>query len=583
VLALSFSGCNLSDSNNDNDKKITYDKKLSFDEFTNQMLKEDLTSDLTSYVQFVENPEDFGITEGVKELQGIGAESFNEQTKLCEARLKQLKTYDYDSLTDAQKLDYDTVKTYLDQRISIKDLAYYQDNLSTTQGDHIVIPGILGLHADRFFDTMGARGIQEVSKVEEYFDIYAALGDYLKEIAEFEREKAEKGLFMTEERASQVAQVCKEQVDSECLEIQQSFEAELDELDWVSDSDRDKLLEENEKLVKEHIVVGYQALLDAMKDCSDKGGKVKYLGETEAGKRYYQYVVNSTINDSATVDEMAALLETNMQEWIAEKAKILEQNPAIMSTINTKLQEYSDSDKLVATLTEKSKEYFPNVTMEWGIDKMPECMNAFAMGLFYPQALDSSIPKQTVYVGTLLTPGASNYVETIGHEGVPGHLYNYAYFLNLDISQYRKFIGWANSVGTLEGWTTYIEEYCYRFVGLSDEEARYLQLTRLIELGLVQAIDFGVNYSGWTTTDVSNYLKEKEPAYVLMSSYIESMVKDSLCSMGPYVMGYIYLNQIKDQMREQMGSSFTDMAFHTAYLNVGPTTFDLLRDQLIQK
>ena len=582
VLALNYSACNLTDSKKDKDKEITYDKKLSFDEFFNQMLKEDLNSDLTTYVQFVENPENFGITKASDELQGIGINTFNQQTELCKSRLEQLKSYDYESLTDAQKLDYDTVKTYLEQRISIQDLAYYQDNLSTNQGDHIIIPGILGLHADRFFDTLGARGIQDISKVEEYFDIYSALGDYLKEIAQFEREKAEQGLFMEEERANQVARVCRDHVDSECLEIQKTFEAELEELDWVSDADREKLLEENKKLVKKHMVAGYQAIADAMKDCAQKGGKVNYLGETEAGKRYYEYVVNSTINDAASVEEMAALLDTYTKEWIAEKAKIEEENPTIMTTINTKLQDYSDPELLVATLTEKSKEYFPDVTMEWGIDKMPECMNAFAMGLFYPQALDSSIPKQTVYVGTLLTPGAYNYVETIGHEGVPGHLYNYAYFLNLDISQYRKFIGWASSVGTLEGWTTYIEEYCYRFVGLSDQEARYLELTRLIELGVIQTIDFGVNYYGWTTADISKYLKEYQPAYLLMSAYIESLVKDSICSMGPYVMGYIYLTQIKEQMQDQMGSSFADMAFHTAYLNVGPTTFDLLRKQLLE-
>lgn len=583
VLTLSFSACNQTDSKKENKKEVNYEKSLSFDDFFKQLLTQDLSSDLTVYTQFVENPDNFGISSNSKLLLSVSADNFKQDTKECEERLAQLLTYEYDKLSDAQKLDYDTVKTYLEQRITVKDCAYYQDNLSTTQGDHIIIPGILGLHAARFFDTLDAKGIQEISEVEEYFAIYEAIGNYLEDLAQFEREKADQGLFMTKTRANQVAQVCQNHIENEGIEIQKSFEDEVNELTWLSESDKKSLLEKNEELVKEHVVTGYQALLSAMKDCSEKGGKVNYLSETELGKRYYEYVAKSTMNDSSSVDEMATLLNSYMKEWIEERDNILDNNPEIMGNINRKLSLYADSDLLVQTLTERSKEYFPEVTMDWGIGKMPECMNDFAMGLFYPQALDSTISKQTVYVGTELTPGASNYVETIGHEGVPGHLYNYSYFLDLDISQYRKFIGWAYSTGTLEGWTTYIEEYAYQFVGLENEEARYLELTRLIELGLQQSIDFGVNYYGWDTGDVVNYLKEYEPAYAIMSGYLEESVKDSICSTGPYVLGYIYLTQIKEQMKEQMGSDFSDMAFHTAYLNVGPTTFDLLREQLLTK
>lgn len=583
VMVFNLVACKPSEKKTEDSKEVTYQKSLSFDEFMDQLLIEDLTSDLTTFVQFVEKPENFGISSNSNALRGVSAEEFKKQTEQCEKRLNQLLTYDYNQLTDDQKLDYDTIKTYLEQRIEIKDCAYYQDNLSTMQGDHIIIPGVLGLHATRFFDTLEAKEVQEVSAVEEYFAIYEALGKYLKDLAKLEREKADKGLFMSKERADQVASVCKDHIDAEGIELKKSFIEEVKQLDWLTESQREALLKKNNELVEKHMVSGYKALLNAMKDCAKKGGKVNYLSETEQGKLYYEYVVKSTINDNATVDEMAALLDSYMKEWVAEKNRILDDNPAIMNSINSKLKVYADPNLLVQTLTEKSKEYFPKVTMDWGTGDMPDCMNQFAMGLFYPQALDSTISKQTVYVGTQLIPGASNYVQTIGHEGVPGHLYNYAYFLDLDISQYRKFSGWVNSTGTLEGWTTYIEKYVYQFAGLSEVEARYLELTRLVELGLMQAIDFGVNYYGWSTTDVSNYLKEYEPMYVMMSGYIEEMVKDSICNAGPYVMGYIYLTEIKEKMKDMMGSDFNDMVFHTTYLNVGPTTFDLLRKELLAR
>ena len=564
-------------------KELKQQENLTFDEYMDSLLKEDLASDLSSYVQFVENPKDYGITSYSHTILGPGKANFDAITKQCEERLAKLLTYDYESLTNEQKITYDTLKTYYENRIAIKDCCYYQEPLSTIDGDHIILPGSIALHTSRFFETLKNRGIQEASAIEEYFYVYEAVDQYLKEVAQFEREKADAGLFMSSEEADDVIDLCESIIDNKAYDFKLTFEDEIKKLSWLGEDERNALLAKNTELAEKHVVSGYQAIVDAMKECAPKGGKSKGLYETELGKKYYEYVLKAGNNDSATPLETAALLEQYVTSWNAEVDAIVQSNPTIMKSVNDKLSAYEDVDTLIQTINEGAKADFPDLNLTWGVKDMPTAMNGFAMGLFYPQPLDSTSTEHSIYAGTMLTPGTSAYVQTIGHEGVPGHLYNYCYFLNLDITPYRKLIGWVNSLGTLEGWTTYIEEYAYRYIGLTEQEARYLELQRLLELGLVQRVDIGVNYEGWQEGEVANYLSKNGPMYAMMSAYIKWLVQNSINMYGPYGVGYINLIQIKDQMKQNMGENFTDLQFHEAYLNIGPTTFDILRKQLLSK
>lgn len=584
LVVFSCTACNSNGKDGKQEEKVegnNQEKKVSFDDYMDQLLSQDLASDLMVYHQFVENPDSFNITEYSHKISGPSKESFDEETKLCKERLEKLLSYDYESLNDEQKLDYDTLRTYYEQRIEIEDCCYYQEPLSTTDGDHIIIPGIMGLQASRFFETLNNRNLKDKTSVEEYFVFYEAIGDYLKEIAQFEREKYDAGLFMPALRAGKVIDVCKEKIDNQCVEVTESFEEELKKLDWLSEADKADLLAQNEAKVKEHIVPGYQAIADAMKDCAKDNNQGKALCETELGKKYYSYLIKAENNMNWTPEEMIEVLDKYVDAWNEERDGIIAANPGIAVAISKKLSNYSDIDTLITALNEGAKKDFPALNIEWGIKDMPESMNGFAMGLFYPQALDTMTKNHFIYAGTLLSPGESDYAETVAHEGVPGHLYNYCYWMQLDMSPYRRFISWLKSIGTLEGWTTYIEEFGYRYIGLNDVEARYLELERLRELAAIQRVDAGVNYEGWKLKEVVDYLLKNASEYALAGEYIVDVVQDSINMYGPYGLGYINLTEIKADMMEKKGDSYTDLDFHTDYLNVGPTNFEFIREQLL--
>lgn len=585
VLACSITACSGNEKQQpDNKQEVTQsvkeEKELTFDEYLESLYVNDLASDFTKYSQFVQNPNNYGITDYSRYLSAPTQEAYDESTKQCEERLAALSNYDYNSLSASQKLDYDTIKEQLEARIAIKDCFYYAEPLSTTDGDHIVAPGIVSLYATRFFETLHENGAQDIASVEKYFEVYDAFGTYFKQIADFERKKAEQGMFMTIDRAKQVITTCSKVVNNDGADFVTAFEDYIVDLSWLSDEDKKTLIAKNSDLVKEQIVSGYQAIIDAMNDCMSKSSTEKGLANTENGKKYYESIVKSLTSSDITPLEMANLLEEKLKVWNAERDEIMNRRPKIMSEINNTMANYTDSAKLATMLTEKIKADFPEITLDWGVDSMPQSLNGFAAGLFYPPAFDSTVEKETVYAGTMLTPGTANYVQTIGHEGVPGHLYHYSYMKTLDISNYRRLLGWSSFTGYLEGWTTYIEEYAYRYAGLDEDQARLLELQRLIELAVLQRVDTGVNYEGWSMTEINGFLRETAPTYLIMSAYIKGVVEDSPCLYSSYVVGYVKLTEIKEAVKEKMGGFYTDKAFHEQYLNVGPAKYERIKTEL---
>ncbi len=557
-------------------------KELTFAEFSDKMFREIVTSSALTYSQFIENPENYGITEYEHILASLSKEEFDKSTKQSEEELAQLLNYDYNSLTSAQKIDYDITKAMLEQSIAIKDAYYYQEPLSTMDGDHITLSGIVSLYGNRYFQTLVEKGKESKKDVEEFFEIYEMVEKYFNDVAQFEREKAKEGLFMTSTRAEAVRKSCLSVVNNNALDYKKTFQEEVAKLSFLSDSEKKELIEKSDSLVEKHIVPAYQKLVDTMEDLKEQGGKSKGFYETETGKIYYENLLKSSCSVNATPEELMKLLEENLAVYVKEKEEILAKHPNIENEIVITARQWSDADNITKMLSEKAKVDFPDAGLTWGVKDMPTCMNSFAGGLFYPFAIDSTLKEEYIYLGTLNAPGTQPYLQVLAHEGVPGHLYHYNYLNDIGTTDYRKILAWAGTglVGYLEGWTTYVEEIGYSYGGLSDIQARETQLNRLIEITLVTIIDIGVNYYGWENNKISEVISQYSPGYLIMGTYLKSIVEESPGLYSSYAVGYIYTKQIIDAINEQSGGTMSKKEVHEKYLSVGPATYDILMREL---
>lgn len=553
-------------------------KEITFDEFSDQMFREIVTSDALTYSQFIENPESFGITEYKHVLTSLNKKEYDKSIKQCEEELAQLLQFDYNTLTPAQKIDYDITKVMLEQSIALKDAYYYREPLSTLDGDHITLPGIVSLYGNRYFQNLVEQGSDSKKAVEGFFEIYEMVEKYFNEVAQFEREKAKEGLFMNSTRAEAVRKFCLKVVNNDGFDYKKTFQEEVGKLSFLSDNEKQELIKKSDSLVQKHIVPAYEKLVDTMQDLKDQGGKSKGFYKTEIGKIYYENLLKSSCSVDATPEELMKLLDKNLASFVKEKEEILSQYPNIENETVISAREWIDADSITKMLSEKAKEDFPDAEIEWGVKAMPTSMNSFAGGLFYPFAIDSTLKEEYIYLGTLNAPGTQPYLQVLAHEGVPGHLYHYNYLNDIGTSNYRKILAWAGAglVGYLEGWTTYVEEIGYSYGGLSEVQARSAQLNRLIEITLITMLDIGVNYYGWENDKVSQVISQYAPQFLIMSTYIKSIVEESPGLYSSYAVGYIYTKQIIDAINEQSGGTMSKKEVHEKYLSVGPATYDIL-------
>ncbi|WP_312368602.1 DUF885 domain-containing protein [Lachnoclostridium sp.] len=560
----------------------TQPKELTFEEYSNQMFREIVSSNALTYSQFIEDPENFGITEYDHVLTTLSKKEYDKSIQQCEEDLAQLLKYDYNTLTAAQKIDYDLTKGMLERSIASKDTYYYSEPLSTLDGDHITLSGIVSLYGNRYFQTLAEKGKENKDEVEKFFEIYEMIGKYFNEVAQFEQEKAKAGLFMNETRAEVVRKACLSVVNNNAVDYKKTFWDEVTKLSFLSDSEKRELMKQSDSLVEKHIVPAYQKLVDTMNELKDQGGKSKGFYETEAGKTYYENLLKSTCSVNASPEELMKLLEDNLAVFVKEREQILAKYPNIENEIVISARQWSDAESITKMLPEKAKEDFPDADLAWGVKDMPTCMNSFAGGLFYPFAIDSTLKEEYIYLGTMNAPGTLSFLQVLAHEGVPGHLYHYNYLNNIGTTDYRKILAWAGTglVGYLEGWTTYVEEIGYSYGGLSDVQAREAHLNRLVEITLVTMIDIGVNYYGWENDKVSEVISQYAPQYLIMSTYLKNIVEESPALYSSYAVGYIYTKKIIDAIYEQSGGTMSKKEVHEKYLSVGPATYDILMREL---
>ncbi|ABX40613.1 DUF885 domain-containing protein [Lachnoclostridium phytofermentans] len=557
-------------------------KDLTFEDYSNQMFQEIVSSSAITYSQFIEDPENFGITEYDHVLATLSKKEYDKSIKQCEEDLAQLLKFDYDTLTTAQKIDYDITKGMLERSIASKDSYYYSEPLSPLDGDHITLSGIVSLYGNRYFQTLVEKEKGNKKEVEKFFEIYEMIGKYFNEVAQYEKEKAKAGLFMNSSRAEVVRKACLSVVNNNASDYKKTFQEEVTKLSFLSDSEKKELIEQSDSLVEKHIVPAYQKLVDTMNDLKDQGGKSKGFYETEAGKIYYENLLKSTCSVNATPEELMKLLEENLAVFVNEKDQILADHPNIENEIVISARQWPDAESITKMLSNKAKEDFPDADLAWGVKEMPTCMNSFAGGLFYPFAIDSTLKEEYIYLGTMNAPGTLSFLQVLAHEGVPGHLFHYNYLNDIGTTDYRKVLAWAGTglVGYLEGWTTYVEEIGYSYGGLSDVQAREAQLNRLIEITLVTMVDIGVNYYGWENDKISEVISQYAPQYLIMSTYIKSIVEESPGLYSSYAVGYLYTKHIIDAINEKSGGTMSKKEVHEKYLSVGPVTYDILMREL---
>jgi uncharacterized protein (DUF885 family) len=166
----------------------------------------------------------------------------------------------------------------------------------------------------------------------------------------------------------------------------------------------------------------------------------------------------------------------------------------------------------------------------------------------------------------------------ISHEAFPGHLYQHCYFNSKNKYPIRSLI---KNLGYLEGWASYATLTSYEYSELDDYYANLYKYNNAIVLCLSARADIGVHYEGWTEREISEYFSTNNCP--LGNDAIKQLYNIILEQPGdylPYAVGYIEINRMLNEAKEEHGNDFNIKDFHTALLNAGPAPFSSIKSHI---
>lgn len=547
-----------------------------FDDFTREIFTDAVSTDALTLHFELKDPSAYDI-----DLDAIDLGRINLQNPIdtfvsdisTDALRQELHDFDYEELTEKQQQTYDILDEFLEteQTYDSKTLFYYPEYLSSTSGTQSLLPVMMSEYA--FYSP---------ADVDDYLLLLQDFPDCFNNILDYEQEKADAGLFMSDESADEVIASCQSFIeDPDNNMLIEVFPEKLESVSGLSDSDKADYIKRNDQAVHDYVIPAYQSLIKGMEALKGSGTNENGLCYFDHGKEYYEYLVKSQTGSDKTPEELIEWLDDTLQNTIVQMALLLSSDDSLADKLDEAIDISENDPKIILqTLQSSLKEDFPDaVSSQYTLKYVPESLEDSMNPAFYMIPPVDVTDNNVIYLNNSQITDNLSLFTTLAHEGYPGHLYQQSAFSATDPDPLRQAM---NFLGYVEGWATYAENMSYTWTGLDDNLARCLQLNQDITLALYGRIDLGIHYEGWTTDDVTEFLSD----YGLdddetVHSVFRAIVSDP-ASYLPYCIGYMEFKELRDDTEETMGDDFNLKEFHQCILNIGPCSFDVL-EKYIQK
>lgn len=542
------------------------EEDVRFEELDKEVFVSAITSDGLSYHQYVKNSASFGIDEAdIERGWGVLSHSaYLESRERINDYIIKLENIDREQLSERNQIAYDNLKFIYTRTIQMGDVYYSSEPLLPLNGDHSMLPLMLTLYE-----------INDSEDVENYMTLLEDTDEYLGMIEQFEREKADLGMFMTENALDQVLETCEKYVkEGRKFFLVDSFESALKpgNLD-LSEEERQNYLERNENYIVNELLPAYQSLINTLESlrskCSEFTGAVN---RGENALEWYKYNVQDSAACFYDVSKIERRLKSLCESTYNDMLLILQNNPIVYNFYFNDVTSGS-AEEDVEYLESLIQNVYPKIA-EQEIDfvTVPDAVaDDFSPAAYLISAFDDTSRNVVMFNPSADT---STLLFTLAHECFPGHLYQTQYFRMLDgLSLSQQLYA---PTGYTEGWAIFSEVFITDYTSQYNEktcEVKQLEST-LLNVLIPAYISLKVNIDGWTEEQVGAYLEN----YNINEDGFRSIIYEYAIDMPDYffnyALGYLCTKLVYDSVNPESDADKLD--FFTRYLNYGPCTFDIL-------
>ena len=519
---------------------------------------------------------------------------------------EQLHRFDPEKLSENNRRLYELLNSYTEALRPVAAHPYFSEPLSPSSGAVAELPVLL---AEYRLDT--------ADDVSLYLNILEQIPGYLDGLAVYEREKAQAGLFMSDDAAGEVIRQCAALMDRGELEsgahfLEATFADRLDQLvaqGAATESDALAWQAENDRLLSTVVAPAYDRLADELTLLAGSGRDSRGLARYAGGREYYRALLRLQTGSSRDVAEIKRLLYSDLAANYAALRKLLQGNTALQEALasdSALLPEMPPAEILNRLQADMTGAYPSIPADEAGnpigctVKYVDDSLEAYSAPAFYMTPPIDNARDNTIYINARDTADDISLFTTLAHEGYPGHLYQTVYcqryWTQTGVTPLRGVLYYG---GFVEGWALYAELSSYRYAarlaeGVHPDAAACCaacRLDRQIQLCLCSLLDIAVHYDGADREDVRRMLASLGRADTDTADAIYDYIAQEPCNYPKYYLGYLEIMELQKQAADiwrdsaptsaaPSGNPETDpdflYFFHSFLLENGPADFSTL-------
>ena len=538
------------------------DQNEKFEEYTQEVFCNEVSSNTINLHYTLKNPEDYGITDYEVSLGSF--ESDPDMVKVSAENMRQaLQEFSYEGLSLQNRITFDILEYQVKSAEKNADYVLYEEPLGLVSGVQTQFPVVMSEY--RFYDRQD---------VETYLELLEMTGDYFDSLIKFEREKADAGLFMADYALDTVLEQCRAFLDmGDGNYLYSTFADRVKDVNELTKEEKSDYIQDNALAVSDCVFPAYEKLISSLEELRGSGENEKGLVNLPDGADYYELVVRRATGSERSVEEMEDLT----RRQITDDLEAMEQ---VLGITTEEAQEAAasmtqDSAGLILSkLQDGIKEAFPeapDTALE--VKYVPEEMEEHLSPAFYMIPAIDNTEENVIYINRAHMNDDLTLFTTLAHEGYPGHLYQTVYYESTDPDPVRSVMDFG---GYVEGWATYAEMGSYYLTPLSKEQAVLLQKNSSIILGLYALADMGIHYEGWSRMDTVAFFSNYGITDTETIERIYELIIGSPGNYLKYYIGYVEFLELKKDWAEEKGTEYSQKEFHEAVLEVGPAPFDIV-------
>ena len=538
------------------EENTEFDQYL-MDEFVETMESDYLTlhytvKDYESY--HIENPELIVGEEYIESYQ----EAIDENNEI----LKDLEGFDYNSLSEEQKYDYDVLKEYILKVNGINKYPMLDSKFNPYSG---VLDNIITNFEEYVF--------YRKEDIDDYLTLLPTIRDYFQGCLDVTKLQVDQGIFLSDslldESISFIDDFTSKSTDNAMVI---SFNNKIDEFVGLSEAEKTEYKNKNLEAVQQHVIPAYQMVKEQLNKWR---GTSKYSGglyHYPDGKEHYANLAKWKTSTNLSVEELVKLCEDYLQEILQLYAELSMFDSKLDEHVNNASTGLEGAEETLTYLQNHLEDYPKGPTVSFKSSYLDPSIANDAIVAYYVQPPIDDIKDNVVKINGDNVSDDIELFNTLAHEGFPGHLYQMTWYIDQKPHPIR-FV--TSNIGYTEGWAMYTEFNAI----INGPVEKTAGLSFAVDTGFGYVLnsyaDLGINGLGWSEQDLKSHLTKiglSEAAATGLFDFVTSRPGLIL----PYGIGMAYMQKLRGKAYAALGDDFDVVEFNEVILTHGDRPFELV-------